>query len=180
MTQYAYFDSNAAAPSRVLGWYDTDALHYPNLPPASDLFEVTAAEWAARLSNPSGWAVSNGALVAYTPAVPPPTLAQQAAAALGAGLTITSTSTPALNGTYPADPATISYVNSEMVSLAKNGTFADGTTSVQWPDTSGALHTFSVTEFEAFAGAMGKFVALCRQCIIGASQSLPPSTATIP
>lgn len=54
MPLYARFDP---ASSRVVGWYDTDETTYPTLPPASELLEVSAAEWAARLANPSGWAV---------------------------------------------------------------------------------------------------------------------------
>lgn len=69
MTKYAYFNSAAPAPSPVIGWYDTDNFTYPNLPASSDLLAVTADEWAARLVNPSAWAVSNGALVTYTPTV---------------------------------------------------------------------------------------------------------------
>jgi hypothetical protein len=82
MTQYAYFDSTVAAPSPVLGWYDTDEFAYPNLPTAANLCVVPVAQWDARLSNPSGWAVSNGAIVAYTPLPPAIPLATQARAAL--------------------------------------------------------------------------------------------------
>jgi len=79
MTRYAYYDASVAAPSPVLGWYDTDALSYPNLPAATDLLELTDAQWDARMPGP--FAVQNGALVAYTPpapVVPLTTQAQQA------------------------------------------------------------------------------------------------------
>lgn len=68
MTQYAYFNSNIAAPSPVIGWFDTGALTYPNLPIAADLLVMTQAQWNARLTG--RWAVADGALVAYTPPAP--------------------------------------------------------------------------------------------------------------
>lgn len=71
MTQYAQYNPSVTAPSPVTGWYDTGALTYPNLPPPNDLLAVTADQWNARLTNPSAWAVSAGALVAYTPPAPP-------------------------------------------------------------------------------------------------------------
>lgn len=71
MAQYAYFDSTAAAPSPVKGWYDTEAFKYPNLPAAANLLALTPSQWAARTVG--CWAVSNGALVAY---VVPPTASQ--------------------------------------------------------------------------------------------------------
>jgi hypothetical protein len=67
MTQYAQFDPTQPAPQLVTGWYDTAVLAYPNLPPATNLLEVTTEQWVARLENPSGWAVNDGQLVAYIP-----------------------------------------------------------------------------------------------------------------
>ena len=69
MPQYAQFNPDVAAPSPVIGWYDTDEFTYQNMPAASDLLLLTSSEWAERISNPSGWAVSNGALVAYAPTI---------------------------------------------------------------------------------------------------------------
>ena len=76
MTQfYAHFDSTVTAPSPVIGWYDTGLYAY-SLPATNDLLALTSAQWATRLSGL--WAVSAGALVAYTPPAPTLTLAQQA------------------------------------------------------------------------------------------------------
>jgi hypothetical protein len=80
MTQYAYFNSAVSAPSPVLGWYDTGAFTYTNLPASTDLLVLTSAQWTARLNGL--WAVSNGTLIAFTP--PAPSLASQAQAALTA------------------------------------------------------------------------------------------------
>lgn len=69
MPKFAQFDPAAPAPQPVIGWYDTDFVNYPNLPPASNLLELTQDQWNLRLSTPF---VQNGALVA----APMPTAAQ--------------------------------------------------------------------------------------------------------
>ena len=89
MPKYAQYDPSAAAPAPVTGCLDTDTLPALRLP-ASGALLLTAAQWDAHWSGQ--WAVSAGALVPYTqpaPVLPP---AQQAQAALSAGLTITSAS----------------------------------------------------------------------------------------
>ena len=78
MAKYAYFNSAVAAPSPVIGWYDTDDFTYASMPTTNDLLEVDETQWDARLTDPSGWAVSAGALVAYV--APAPTAAQLFAA----------------------------------------------------------------------------------------------------
>lgn len=180
MTQYARFNPSVAAPSQVIGWYDTGAFNYPNLPPASDLLEVTAAQWTARMSNPSGWAVSDGALVAYTPPVVPPTLAQQAQAALAAGVQITCTSTPALNGTYSITPSAQSKIQAVSLFILVNSKFPGGGSTMAWADVAGAAHVFpSTAEFQAFATAVADYVAALDAAILGQTTTLPPSTVTI-
>jgi hypothetical protein len=71
MPKFAYFDHTEPAPQRVRGWYDTDARAYPNLPNAANLLQVTDTQWAARMSDPSGWAVDNGVLLPKRLAKPP-------------------------------------------------------------------------------------------------------------
>ncbi len=124
-------------------------------------------------------------LVPY--AVPPPVVnplvaaAAQVAAALAAGLTITSTATPAVNGTYPIDPSTQDHIQAEVVSILLNGAFADGTASVVWLDTADAPHTFpSVATFKNFAAAVASYVAALFKFGNGTLTTLPPATATIP
>lgn len=63
MPKYAQFDATAPSPSPVLGWFDTDIFHYPNLPAASDLIELTASEWAIHFNEPSGWSAKDGRLI---------------------------------------------------------------------------------------------------------------------
>jgi len=181
MTQYAQFNPSLS-PAPVTGWYDTAEFSYPNLPAPTDLLAVTAAQWAARTANPSGWAVSGGALVSYTPPVVAPTLAQQAAMALAAGLTITSTGTPALNGTYACDDAAQARINRVYALIQRGGgaVFPAGLTSLPWPDKSGALHTFtSVAEFLAFETAVGNYVLALDMIQAANSGTLPSSTVNI-
>ena len=181
MPQYAYYNSATAAPSPVLGWYDTDAIDYPSLPASSDLLAVSAAEWSARLSNPSGWAVESGALVSYTTPTPVPTLAQQAAALIAGGIAITSTGTPALNGTYATNAAAqanmlgvVSYINA-------NGKFPGSSGTVTWYDMAGQPHVFStVAEFMALYTAGLDFVMDCQLVADAGTGTLPVASATIP
>lgn len=65
MPRYAWFDHTVADPSPVMGWYDTDALTYPSLPPAADLLAMTNDQWAARLHG--HWAIVGGVLTAVAP-----------------------------------------------------------------------------------------------------------------
>lgn len=107
-------------------------------------------------------------------------LAQQAQTALGAGITITSASTPALNGVYACDPTTIGFVNSEINAILLNTAFADGSTALEWPDMTGALHLYTIAQFKTLAAALGAFVSGIRKCVIGAAgATLPPSSVTI-
>jgi len=70
MSKIAQFDSKAAQPTAVIGWYDTDELEYPNLPAPSELIMLTDDEWNVRMDEP--WYVQDGKLVPK----PAPTAAQ--------------------------------------------------------------------------------------------------------
>ena len=59
MAKLAQFDPTAPQPAPVIGWYDTDLLHYPNLPVSVIL--LTDEDWAGRLFG--HWAVQDGQLV---------------------------------------------------------------------------------------------------------------------
>ncbi len=163
MTLYASFDATAPQPAPVTGWYDTDFAPYPNLPPSSELLMVSADEWAARLANPSGWAVSGGALVAYMPPPPrppAPTLIQQAAMASIAGLTITLSGSITLAATlFPTDPVTQGKLGAVVTTISATGAFPGGVTSYPMKDASGTWHTFTVAQYKGVAGAIGAYVA---------------------
>lgn len=114
---------------------------------------------------------------------PAPTAAEQlflkAYALLNGTVSVTSASTPSLNGNYTITPADQAHLSVEIQSIMLNGTFADGISTVAWPDASGALHAFTVAEFKAFATALGAFVAACLKCQNGASTTLPNAALTI-
>jgi len=127
-----------------------------------------------------GYLYSGGTFTA-PPAPPPPTLAQQAAAAIGKGLAITSTSTPALDGTYACDDATQAKINRVASFIALNGKFPAGLTAMPWPDMSGTVHEFPTTaEFTAFAFAVANYVVELDAVIMGLATTLPAASATIP
>ena len=183
MPKYAQFDSAAVAPAPVIGWYDTDALTYPNLPASADLLELTATEWADRLAG--FWAVSAGKLVSYTPPVVPPTLAQQAASALAAGLTITSTSTPALNGTYAVAsgvPFGREDIGTEAQFISTFSEFTNGTQTLEWPLIDGKTFvTFPNTAtFMNFAKAAAQYYAAVKAVAATGQGSFPSNQVTIP
>jgi len=72
MPKYAYFDHTEPAPQRVRGWYNTDRREIPNLPNKADLWELTEAQWAKRMTpDPSGWSIDKGNLI-RTPPPPKP------------------------------------------------------------------------------------------------------------
>jgi len=158
---------------QITGFYDS--VDSP-APAGVQAIAITDQEWQTCLSQP-GWTVANGALVAPPPYVP--TLAEQAAAALMAPVAVTSTSTPALSASYTITRDDQTHIQAEVQSLMLNGTFADGSSAVAWPDASGAVHTFTVAQFKAFATAVGAFVAACYKVLNGSSTTLPSAALTI-
>ena len=161
MPKYAKFDPSAPAPSPVIGWYNTDARAYPNLPPASELVEVPADIWTAHYANTNGYAVSGGALVAYTPPPPTLTLAQQAANAAISGLTIALSGSITLAPTlFPTDIKTQKAVES-MNAMARAGVLPLGSTTYPMIDVNEKWHHFTASQYQAVAGAIGAYVAAC-------------------
>ena len=128
-----------------------------------------------------GWVASEsgGTWSFAAPVAPAPTLAQQAQSLLNVGCQITSTGTSSLNGTYPADVASQQHIQAEITSILLNGTFADGSTSIEWQDVSGASHAFTVAQFKAFASAFASFVSGCLKVVNGQSSTLPAQPVTI-
>jgi len=141
-----------------------------------------------------GWLESDGTFTPPTSSTPTPELtqSQQAQQLLRNGLTITSTS-----GNWTATFATLfdatgssvwTLILSEQSALlmSSNQTFADGETTVHWPDITStpetpSLHVMTPEQFQAFALAIGRFVAQCRNVMNGVpSAVLPQNTATIP
>lgn len=130
---------------------------------------------------------ANGAFTA--PAAPEPaplTAAQQrslaVSAAFAAGLTITSTSTPAINGTYAVDQAAQSRINAIETAILKNGAFPGSSGSqMAYPDIAGKLTVFPSTAlFSEFATSVANYVADLDLYAAGATgATLPNASVTI-
>jgi hypothetical protein len=183
MPQYAQFDPTVEEPAPVLGWYDTDALHYPNLPAQDALLLMTADQWAHRMDQ--AWAVEGGAFVAYTPPEPPevptepPSLQDQAAAMMNEPVTVVSQSMPSLNAQYQNDPPTRQHITT--ITMAYNGGLGlpGGGRAFQWWDVDGTTYLWPAMQFVSFAQAVMNFVYACTQVVNGESTELPSSTLTI-
>lgn len=66
MPKYAYYDHTQQQPTPVLGWFDTDILHYPNLPDKADLLEIISqGAWDNRFD--ATQYVQNGSLTTTGP-----------------------------------------------------------------------------------------------------------------
>ena len=138
-------------------------------------------EWVAvpaAVSPAQGWSYAGGMFTA-PPAPATPTLAQQAAALLATGLAITSTATAALDATYSASATAQAQINAEVTSILLNGTFADGTSTIDWLDVSGVSHTFTIAQFKLLATKIAIFVSGCVKCVNGQTTVLPNTSATI-
>lgn len=134
-----------------------------------------AVGWIATRMGNRSW------LFSEPPPPPGPTLAVQAAQLLATGLAVTSTATPVLDGTYAVDDTSRADVVAIETSLnAGKGFPPSGADSFLYPDKAGFFHTFNATDFTNLAAAMRDFVYACKAVIGGASETLPPGTATIP
>lgn len=110
---------------------------------------------------------------------PTPTVAHQAAMLLSTGLSIVSTSTPAINGTYAVDQLSQMDVIAVETSLSAGKGFPGGVTTFNYPDAAGTMHAFSETNFTNLAAAVRDFVYGCKSVIAAASTVLPASSTTI-
>ena len=135
----------------------------------------------------AGWNFDGNAFTpppAVIPAPPAPTTAQIAAAAamavLNNGIAITSTSTPALNATYGATASSIANIDAVVEYINTNGTFPEGSSTMPWEDSTGAVHTFPSTAiFKSFATKIADYVAIIEEYANsgGTVGSLPTSNA---
>ena len=129
-----------------------------------------------------GWtAAQAGTSWTFTP--PPvftPSPAQQAQAALMAGLMLVSTSTPALNGIYDIGAEARADLMAEMLSLLANGNFTNGTPALAVGDLAGAPHVFVPDAYRAFATGVGSYVGALKQIVLTNEGALPSNTLTIP
>jgi hypothetical protein len=123
-----------------------------------------------------------GTIGAYVPPVLTPQ--QQYTAAISSGIVLTSTSTPALNGTYGVATTDQANISSEALFISTFQEFSTDTDTMGWADSSGAIHTFpNTTLFMAFAKASAQYVSACKQALItltrGGTATFPSNAITI-
>lgn len=107
--------------------------------------------------------------------------AAQVAAAFATGLTVSSTSVPALNGTYSVDAAAQFNIGAVTNYVTVNNDFPGGVSAYPWPDAAGGFHVFpSVAVFKEWATAIADYVARLEMYQAGAEgASMPSPTVTI-
>jgi hypothetical protein len=173
--KFAAFGATGA----IIAFYDSEDSPVPN---GVAVIEITDAEWQSCLGS-SGYTVSNGSLV------PPvaPTAAEMAAQELvlsaqsmfGTGIAISSTSSPALNGTYACDQLSQMDIIAIETSINAGKGFPGGATTFNYPDVSGAAHTFTESNFSDFAAAVRDYVYALKSVLAGTSQTLPGKATVI-
>jgi hypothetical protein len=174
--QYAYSPSAA-------GFYRSDFFTgaFPQ-----DCVSLTEEQYEALLTARGQGKVlsvgTGGTVIASDP--PQPSSAQLASvagsAALAAGITITSASAAAINGTYSLSPSSLSNINAVATYILLGGTFPGGAATMDWVDQAGAHHTFpNVAVFKTFAMSVADFVAQVSLYIDsgGARGAIPASNA---
>ncbi len=96
----------------------------------------------------------------WPPVAPAPTLAQEAATALRAGVTLTISGTLTLAATlFPTDPTTQAKMAAVVTTLLATGAFPGGATSYPLKDAAGTWHTFTTAQYPKVAGAIAAYVA---------------------
>lgn len=171
MAQHATIDSNGV----LTGFFD-DAV---NTIPAGAV-ELTADQYAQWLAGQSTLIWKDGALDAAPAVTATQTDAEKAAALIAGGLAITSTSTPALDATYPTDAATQAKAGALEVRIAAGLGFPGGGSTMPWKDAAGGWHELTQAQFTSLASAISAFVAACDLVIDGfPGATLPDAAATI-
>lgn len=104
-------------------------------------------------------------------------------AALTAGVTVTSTATPALNGVYAVDPPSQANISGIATGIAARSRLPGGGSTFNYGDISGGQHAFASADFLNFADAVEDFCyalyAAFEGDAIGGSPSWPSSALTI-
>ena len=109
---------------------------------------------------------------------------QQYNAAIVAGLTITSTGSSSLNGTYSITPQAQSNISGIVTSIAAGQGLPHGALTIQWLDAAGAPHAFTALQITAFGVAIRDYLYDLQithaTLAAGGSASWPAATVTIP
>lgn len=103
---------------------------------------------------------------------------------LAAGITITSTATPALNGAYGIDDQSQRFISGTAASIAARSRLPGGGATFGYGDITGAPHNFSSSDFLNFADAVEDYVynlyATARTLLAGGTAVWPSASITIP
>ena len=117
------------------------------------------------------------------PPVPAPTLAQQAATAMAAGLTISLSGSVTLAATlFPTDAVTQGKLAAVAAGLGATGQFPGGDTTFPMKDSAGAWHTFTQAQYKAVAAAILSYVAGLQLILDGnplGVTALPPASVAL-
>ena len=102
----------------------------------------------------------NGQSFSRPPAPPAPTLAQQALAAINAGLTITLSGSLMLAATvFPTDLVTTGKIGAVITTLNTTKAFPGGATTYPMKDAAGVWHTFTAAQYTTVAAAIAAYAA---------------------
>ena len=150
-------------------------------------FVATLVDVTALSPQPQpGWAATQTAGVwtfAPPPAASAPTLAQQAQAALTAGLTLTLGGSLTLAATlFPTDMATQSKLAAVTTMLNTAGVFPGGATTYPLKDAASVWHTLTVNQYKTVVGGIATYVAALFLIIDGnplSATALPSASATL-
>jgi hypothetical protein len=164
------------------GFYDSGLIPTP----PADAIEITATQYASLLAARSAGQiieVSNGELVTVAPPPPTPTPDQVLAEKIAAGIAITCTGNATLDATYALDDVSTGQIFQIGLFAKSFGTFPSGQASQQYPDATGAMHTFTVARFVEFLTVVAPLVSnLTTQAGVmkaGGTPTWPAQTATI-
>lgn len=109
---------------------------------------------------------------------------QRYATAISAGLAITSTGTPALNGTYSVSDSSRADLTAIQTGINAGAGFPGGASTFPWRDMTGVPHTMTPAQFLAVATAIRDYVAgvklAAAAAAAGQAATWPAATATIP
>lgn len=126
--------------------------------PALVWVDVTAVSPAPQV----GWTATetNGVWSFAAPVVPAPTLAQQAGAALYAGMTLTLSGSLTLAATvFPCDPLTQAKIAGVATTINTTGGFPGGVSTYPMKDMAGAWHVFTLSQYKAVAGTIAAYAS---------------------
>lgn len=155
--------------------YSINSNGYVSFRAVDDSSEIVSGE--AYFATTPTTAELQSAFAGYTAAVTAQTAQTAAAALLAGGLIITSTSTPALNGTYgtrPQDQINVTGLQTAIAASAFPGFYFDN---------GGAKHTMTAAAFTALATAILDFIvavdAALETALAGGAWVAPSASVTI-